>query len=44
VCDIIAEQVADDAEITAILRDFTYKRGAIVSVAANSDRTAKART
>ena len=36
-CDIIAEQVADDAEVTAILRDFTRKRGAIVSEAAAKD-------
>jgi uncharacterized protein len=36
-CDIIAEQVADDAEITAELRSFTRSRGVIVSEAANKD-------
>lgn len=35
--DIIAESVADDAEHTALLRDFTRKRGGIVSAAANAD-------
>jgi uncharacterized protein len=35
--DIIAEQVADDAEYTALLRGFTRKRGSIVSVAADAD-------
>ncbi|MDR1204243.1 MAG: RNA-binding transcriptional accessory protein [Peptococcaceae bacterium] len=34
-CDIIAEQVADDAETTAVLREFTRKRGALVSEAVN---------
>ncbi|MDR1440760.1 MAG: RNA-binding transcriptional accessory protein [Clostridiales bacterium] len=34
--DIIAEQVADDAEIAAALRDFTRRRGSIVSEAADS--------
>ncbi|MDR3314410.1 MAG: RNA-binding transcriptional accessory protein [Oscillospiraceae bacterium] len=33
--DIIAEVVADDAEHTALLRDFTRKRGSILSEAAN---------
>lgn len=36
-CDIIAEQVADDAEITAELRNFTRSRGVIVSEAADKD-------
>ena len=36
-CDIIAEQVADDAEITAELRSFTRSRGVIVSEAADKD-------
>ncbi|MDR2780312.1 MAG: RNA-binding transcriptional accessory protein, partial [Synergistaceae bacterium] len=35
--DIIAEQIADDAEYTALLRGFTRKRGSIVSVAVNAD-------
>lgn len=35
--DIIAEIVADDAEYTAILRDFTRKRGNIVSEATDQD-------
>jgi uncharacterized protein len=34
--DIIAEQVSDDAEYTALLRGFTRKRGSIVSVAADA--------
>ncbi|MDR1019471.1 MAG: RNA-binding transcriptional accessory protein [Synergistaceae bacterium] len=34
--DIIAEQVADDAEYTALLRGFTRKRGSIVSVAVDA--------
>ncbi|MDR1471341.1 MAG: RNA-binding transcriptional accessory protein [Synergistaceae bacterium] len=34
--DIIAEQIADDAEYTALLRGFTRKRGSIVSVAADA--------
>ncbi|MDR0671305.1 MAG: RNA-binding transcriptional accessory protein [Oscillospiraceae bacterium] len=33
--DIIAERVADDAAHIALLRDFTRKRGSIVSVAAD---------
>ena len=36
-CDIIAEQVADDAEIAAELRNFTRARGVIVSEAAAKD-------
>jgi uncharacterized protein len=36
-CDIIAEIVADDAEHTALLRDYTKKRGSIVSEAADAD-------
>ncbi|MCL2699444.1 MAG: RNA-binding transcriptional accessory protein, partial [Defluviitaleaceae bacterium] len=36
-CDIIAETVADDAEHTALLRDFTRRRGSIVSEAADAD-------
>lgn len=36
-CDIIAEQVADDAEIAAELRSFTRSRGVIVSEAADKD-------
>jgi uncharacterized protein len=36
-CDIIAENVADDADCAALLRDFTRKNGAIVSEAANKD-------
>ena len=36
-CDIIAEQVADDAEITAELRSFTRARGVMVSEAADKD-------
>jgi len=36
-CDIIAEIVADDADHTALLRDFTRKRGYIVSEAADLD-------
>ena len=36
-CDIIAEQVADDAEITAELRNFTRACGVIVSEAAAKD-------
>ena len=36
-CDIIAEQVADDAEITAELRNLTRRFGSIVSEAANRD-------
>jgi uncharacterized protein len=35
--DIIAEQIADDAEYTALLRGFTRKRGSIVSAAADAD-------
>jgi uncharacterized protein len=35
--DIIAEQIADDAEYTALLRGFTRKRGLIVSAAADRD-------
>ena len=35
--DIIAELIADDAEYTALLRDFTRKRGSIVSEAACAD-------
>jgi uncharacterized protein len=35
--DIIAEIVADDAEYTALLRDFTRKRGSIVSSAVNPE-------
>ena len=34
--DIIAEQVADDAEYTALLRGFTRKVGSIVSAAADA--------
>ena len=34
-CDMIAEQVADDAEITAELRSFTRSRGVMVSEAAD---------
>ena len=36
-CDIIAEQVADDAEIAGELRNFTRARGVIVSEAAAKD-------
>lgn len=36
-CDIIAEQVADDAEIAAELRSFTRSRGVIVSEAADKN-------
>ena len=36
-CDIIAEQVADDAEMIAELRNFTRSRGVIVSEAADKD-------
>lgn len=35
--DIIAEMIADDAEHTEFLRDFTRKRGTIVSEATNAD-------
>ena len=35
--DIIAETVADDAEHTAVLRDFTRKSGALAVVAADKD-------
>ncbi len=35
-CDIIAEQVADDADMTAELRDFTRKSGAVVTEAADA--------
>ncbi|MDR0652593.1 MAG: RNA-binding transcriptional accessory protein [Synergistaceae bacterium] len=34
--DIIAEQIADDAEYTVLLRSFTRKHGSIVSVAADA--------
>ena len=34
--DIIAEQIADDAEYTVLLRGFTRKHGSIVSVAADA--------
>jgi uncharacterized protein len=34
--DIIAEQIADDAEYTALLRGFTRKSGSIVSVAVDA--------
>jgi uncharacterized protein len=36
-CDIIAEQIADDPEITAVLRKFTQTKGAIVSEAADKN-------
>ena len=36
-CDIIAERVADDAEITAELRNLTRRFGSIVSEAADRD-------
>jgi uncharacterized protein len=36
-CDIIAEITADDAEHTALLRDYTKKRGSIVSEAADAE-------
>jgi len=36
-CDIIAELAADDPEHTALLRDFTQKRGFLVSEAAAAD-------
>ena len=36
-CDMIAEQVADDAEITAELRSFTRSRGVIVSEAVDKN-------
>ncbi|MCL2817647.1 MAG: RNA-binding transcriptional accessory protein, partial [Clostridiales bacterium] len=39
-CDIIAELVADDPEHNALLRDFTQKRGALVSEAAEADEKA----
>jgi uncharacterized protein len=35
--DIIAEMVADDAEHTALLRDFTRKRGSLVSKAVDAE-------
>ncbi|MDR1891671.1 MAG: RNA-binding transcriptional accessory protein, partial [Oscillospiraceae bacterium] len=36
-CDIIAEMIADDADITGQLREWTIKHGAVVSEAANPD-------
>ena len=39
-CDIVAEYIADDAEYTALLRDYTRKRGSVVSKAADAgDKT-----
>lgn len=35
--DIIAETVADDAEHTAVLRDFTRKSGTLAAIAADKD-------
>ncbi|MDR1590135.1 MAG: RNA-binding transcriptional accessory protein [Oscillospiraceae bacterium] len=40
--DIIAERVADDAEVTAMLRDFTRKRGEMQSRRAEADGSAEA--
>ncbi|MDR1668440.1 MAG: RNA-binding transcriptional accessory protein [Oscillospiraceae bacterium] len=34
-CDILAELVADDADLTALLREFTRKNGAVVAEAAD---------
>jgi uncharacterized protein len=38
-CDIIAEQTADDAEITAALRKLTQSKGMVVSEAVDKDET-----
>lgn len=35
--DIIAEQIADDADMTATLREFTRKNGVVASEAVNAD-------
>ena len=36
-CDIIAEQVADDAEFTALLRDYTRTHGRVASIASDEN-------